>query len=390
VTARAGAYLAVAALAAGAAGIGVASAAPEPRAAASVRLLLLGRFQSPTYVAAPRGDRTRRFVVERAGRIRIVRGGRTLAAPFLDIRGRVRTGGESGLLSMAFAPDYARSRRFYVYYVDNAGALTIDQFERARNTADRALPSSRRTVIRQPHSRYNHKGGQLQFGPDGMLYAAFGDGGGGGDPDRNAQSLRRLLGKMLRIDPRPGGGYRIPRGNPFVRRAGARDEIYAYGFRNPWRFSFDRRRGHLAIGDVGESAVEEIDFVRNRPGGRRAPRGGYNFGWSVFEGRRRFRSGRARGHVRPVIQRGHGAGYCSIIGGYVIRDRSLGRGLYGRYLYGDLCRSSLRIARLRSGRVRRDRALGPRVRSLVSFGEDARGRIYAVSLGGAVYRLARR
>jgi glucose/arabinose dehydrogenase len=363
--------------------------APEPRASASVRLLLLGRFHSPTYLTAPPGDRHRRFVVERAGRIRVLVGRRKLRAPFLDIRGRVQTGGESGLLSMAFARDYATSRRFYIYYTDNAGFIRVDQYLRAGGTPNRALPSSRRLVIRQAHHNYNHKGGQLQFGPDGMLYMGFGDGGGSGDPRRNAQNKASLLGKLLRLDPRPGGGYRVPRSNPFVGRPG-RDEIYAYGLRNPWRFSFDRRRGHLTVGDVGQASVEEIDFVRNRRGRGHAPRGGYNFGWSAFEGRRRFNPGGAPGHVPPVLQQTHDHGFCTIIGGYLIRDRSLGKRLSGRYVYGDLCRSGLRVARLGSHRATADRSLGVRVGGLVSFGEDARGHLYAVSLRGPVYRIARR
>jgi glucose/arabinose dehydrogenase len=363
---------------------------PEARAAA-VRLVSLGRFASPTYLTAPRGDRRRRFVVERAGRIRVIRDGRRLRTPFLDIRGRVQTGGESGLLSMAFAPDYARSRRFYVYYTDNSGTIRVEEYRRAESTADRALPSSRRLVISHRHRRFNHKGGQLQFGPDRMLYMGFGDGGGANDPSRNAQNLNRLLGKLLRIDPRPARGraYRVPRSNPYARRRG-RDEIYARGLRNPWRFSFDRRRGHLTVADVGQDAVEEIDYVRNRRGRGRAPRGPYNFGWSVFEGRRRIRGGTIRRHARPVAQRLHSRGFCTIIGGYVIRDRALGRSLYGRYLYGDLCASRLRTLRLRTGRAFGDRPLGPRVGGLVSFGEDGRGRLYAISLGGRVYRIARR
>jgi glucose/arabinose dehydrogenase len=362
---------------------------PRPRAAAAVRLLLLGRFRSPTYLAAPPGDARRRFVVERAGRIRVLVGRRKLKAPFLDIRRQVQTGGESGLLSMAFAPDYASSRRFYVYYTDNAGFIRVDQYRRAVSTPNRALPGSRRLVIRQPHHNFNHKGGQLQFGPDRMLYMGFGDGGSEGDPHRNGQNRGRLLGKLLRLDPLAGGGYRIPRSNPFVGRSG-RDEIYAYGLRNPWRFSFDRRHGHLTIGDVGQDEIEEIDFVRNRRGPGHAPRGGYNFGWSVFEGRHRFRPGRAPGHVPPVLQHSHAGGYCGIIGGYVVRDRGLGRRLYGRYVYGDLCRAGLRVARLRPRRATGDRSLGVRVSELVSFGEDARGRLYAVSLRGPVYRIVRR
>jgi glucose/arabinose dehydrogenase len=363
---------------------------PPTRAARGVRLLRLGTFANPTYLTAPPGDRRRRFVVERAGRIVVVRGGRKRT--FLDIGGRVQTGGESGLLSMAFAPNYARSRRFYVYYTDNRGFPTIQEFRRSRRRADRALPGSGRIVLQVPHTRFNHKGGQIQFGPDGVLYAGFGDGGGGGDPDRNGQDLGELLGKLIRIDPRPGRGrpYRIPAGNPFRGRSGARAEVYAYGLRNPWRFSFDRLRGHLTVGDVGQNAVEEIDFVPNRRGRGRAPRGGYNFGWNVFEGRSRYSSGSAPGHVPPVTQRTHDQGACSITGGYVIRDRALGRGIYGRYVYGDLCDGRLRLAALRVGRARSDRPLGPNVSQLVSFGEDARGRVYAISLGGAVYRIAAR
>jgi glucose/arabinose dehydrogenase len=212
----------------------------EPSARRPVRLLRLGRFDQPTYLTAPRGD-SRRFVVERPGTIRVLKGRRVLATPFLDIRSRVTTGGESGLLSMAFARDYRTSRRFWVYYTDQQGFIQIDQFRASASNPNRADPNSRRSVLRVPHHRFNHKGGQLQVGPDGMLYAGFGDGGAGGDPDENAQNLGRMLGKIIRIDPRPNGGYSIPPDNPFRNRSGALPEIYAYGVRNPWRFSFDRR-----------------------------------------------------------------------------------------------------------------------------------------------------
>jgi glucose/arabinose dehydrogenase len=359
----------------------------EPSQRRRVRLLLLGRFDEPTYVTAPPGD-ARRFVVEREGRIRVVRRGRVLERPFLDISDRVTTGGESGLLSMAFPRDYASSQRFWVYYTDNQGFIQIDQFRTAAGRPNRADAGSRRSVIRVPHYRFNHKGGQLQVGPDGMLYAGFGDGGSGGDPDENAQNLGRLLGKLIRIDPQPNGGYRVPAGNPFRGRAGALPAIYAYGLRNPYRFSFDRRRGSLTIGDVGQSDIEEIDFVPGRSGGR-APGGGYNFGWDTFEGRNRYESGTAPGHVRPVLQHTHNEGFCSITGGYVIRDRSLGRGWTGRYIYGDYCDGTLRLAHMRrpNAPTRRTRL---NVSSLVSFGEDSRGRVYAVSLNGPVYRIGRR
>ena len=372
----------------GGAALATAPGAREPDAdAARVKLRLLGRFSSPTYLAGTADDPGARFVVERAGRIRVVRSGRVLPEPFLDISSRVSTGGESGMLSMAFAPDYGRSRRFYVYFTDTSGDIRVEQFERSESSPDRALPGSARVVIQQEHHRFNHKGGQVHIGPDGLLWMAFGDGGGGGDPDRNAQNLGRLLGKVLRVDPKPGGGYTAPRSNPFAGRRGARPEVFAYGLRNPWRFSFDRRRGHLTIADVGQDAVEEVDYVRARRG-RRVPRGGYNFGWPAFEGRERFGSGRARGHVPPAFQHTHDGGFCTVIGGYVIRDPSLGRRLQGRYLYGDLCDTRLRAARLRRGRSSRGRPLGVRVPGLVSFAEDAQGRLYAISLNGPVYRLA--
>jgi glucose/arabinose dehydrogenase len=361
------------------------TAAGAGAAAGGVRLARVGTFDQPTYLAAPPGDRERRFVTEREGRIVLLRGGRR--STFLDISSRVQTGGESGLLSMAFHPGYGGNRRYFVYYVDNDGALVILQF-RATANGNGTRKGSGRLVMRVPHPRFNHKGGQLQFGPDGMLYAGFGDGGGGGDPDRNAQSLGALLGKIVRIDPRSSGGYRIPRDNPFVGRAGARAEIFAYGVRNPYRFSFDRATGDLTIGDVGQDEVEEIDFLPVASGARR-PRGGVNLGWSVFEGNRRFRSGGAPGHVPPVIERTHDQGSCSITGGYVLRDRALGA-LRGGYVYGDLCDSGLRVARLGAGGARGDRPLGPSVAQLVSFGEDARGRVYAVSLEGGVFRLAPR
>jgi glucose/arabinose dehydrogenase len=359
----------------------------EPAQRGPVRLLRLGTFDEPTYLTAPRGDR-RRFVVERSGRIRVVQGGRVLDEPFLDISDRVTTGGESGLLSMAFARDYSRSRRFWVYYTDQQGFLQIDQFRASAGNRNWADESSRRSVIRIAHHRFNHKGGQLQVAPDGTLFAAFGDGGSGGDPDENAQNLSRPLGKMIRIRPGANGGYSVPADNPFRGRSGARPEIYAYGLRNPYRFSFDRRRGHLTIGDVGQSEIEEIDFVKGRSGGRQ-PRGGYNFGWDTFEGRNRYEDGGAPGHIGPVLQHTHSEGFCSITGGYVIRDRSLGRGWTGRYVYGDYCDGTLRLSHLRRPRTS-SRATGLSVGSLVSFGEDGRGRVYAVSLNGPVYRIGRR
>jgi glucose/arabinose dehydrogenase len=296
----------------------------------------------------------------------------------------VQSGGERGLLSMAFAPDYAKTRRFYVYFTDHTGDIRIREYKRSKGNPNVASRRSARNVLRIGHREFgNHNGGQLQFGPDGFLYAGTGDGGGGGDPHRHGQSRSTLLAKLLRIDPRHharGRGYSIPASNPF--RGGGRPEIWAYRLRNPWRFSFDRKTGALAIGDVGQDQFEEIDFARRR--GR-----GANYGWNVFEGRHRYSGGHARHYHRPAVVHSHGAGYCSITGGYVVRDRSL-RGLYGRYVYGDVCHSRLRSVKMRGSRGRGDRAIGASVSNLVSFGEDARARVYAVSLNGPVYRLAPR
>jgi glucose/arabinose dehydrogenase len=358
----------------------------EP-AASGVRLARVGTFEQPVYVSAPPGDQRRVMVVEKTGRIRVVRGGRKLATPFLDLSGEVSTGSEQGLLSMAFAPDYAQSRRFYVYFTDGSGDIRVQEFLAASD--DRADKASRRQLLLVDHPpAQNHNGGQLQFGPDGLLYLGLGDGGGAGDQHGtigNGQSLGTLLGKILRIDPRPSGGrpYGIPASNPFRTRSGARPEIYAYGLRNPWRFSFDRKTGDLAIADVGQNAVEEVDLAR------RGTASGANYGWRVWEGRQRFASGNAPGHVPPVLTKSHSDGWCSITGGYVVRDPAL-TSLVGRYVYGDYCKGDLRSARLKLPTAEGDRGLGLHVEGLTSFGEDARGRVYVASLGGGVWRLAAR
>ena len=366
-----------------------ATATTTPRAQASrgVRLRSIGRFESPVFVTSPPGDRRHLFVVEQEGRIRVLVGGKRRSAPFLDIRSQVTSGSEQGLLSMAFAPDYARSGRFYVYFTDNSGDQRIVEYRRA--SATRADAGSARLVLRMDDPESNHNGGLMLFGPDGHMYVGTGDGGGGGDQHGargNAQDLGSLLGKILRIDPAASGGraYTVPNDNPFVGRSGARGEIYSYGLRNPWRFSFDRRTGDLIIADVGQNEIEEVSFVR-RGRGR-----GANFGWRPFEGRSRFAPGEsAPGHVPPVITRSHGAGWCSITGGVVVRDPAL-TSLRGRYLFGDFCQSRIISARLSAGRARSVRATSLRVESLSSFGEDARGRVYAVSLSGPVYRLVPR
>lgn len=357
-------------------------------AASGLRLARVGTFDQPLLVTAPPRDRDRVLVVEQPGVIRVVRGGRILDRPFLDIRSRVTAGGEQGLLGLAFAPDYADSGRLYVYYTDRDSKQVVVEYRRGA-TADVADPGSARTVLRMADPEGNHNGGSIVFGPDDRLYIGTGDGGGANDQHGrrgNAQALGSLLGKILRIDPRAAGGqpYTIPAGNPFTRRAGARAEIYAYGLRNPWRFSFDRETGDIAIGDVGQNAVEEIDFAR------RGRARGVNYGWRPWEGRRRNFDEPAPGAVFPVLTKRHDDGWCSITGGYVVRDPDLPR-LRGRYVYGDFCKGQMRAATLRAGGARNDRPLAlPQVQSLSSFGEDAAGRVYVTSLAGPVYRIASR
>lgn len=370
-----------------AAALAVAAALGAPGvAAARLHLVPVGTFAQPDDLTAPPGDRHRLFVVERYGRIRVVRDRRVLRRPFLDISrdvliaNRDETKDQRGLFSMAFAPDYRRSGRFYVFYVDRADRLRVDEYRRSARDPDRADPRSRREVIDLGPAATEHHGGQLQFGPDGLLYISTGM----NDTASASQDLSSLRGKLLRIDPRrsrTGAPYTVPAGNPFVTTAGARPEIYALGLRNPWRFSFDRRTGALVIGDVGENTVEEVDWVAR---GRGA---GANFGWPIFEGNLREQPGTPAHYVAPVITHRHGRDWCAIVGGYVVRDPGL-PALAGRFVYGDVCSGDLWSARLGSGRARGDRRLPLRVPYLVSFGQDARGRIYGVSLAGGVWRLA--
>jgi glucose/arabinose dehydrogenase len=360
---------------------------PRDAAAGSggAKLTRIGRFDAPVYVTQPPGDHRRLFVVEQGGKIVVVRGRHVLGRSFLDLTSKVVSGGEQGLLGLAFAPDYARSGRFYVDYTDVNGDTRIVEYRRG-SSPDRANPRSVRQLIFQDQPEANHNGGQLAFGPDGFLYIGLGDGGGGDDqhgPIGNGQNLGTLLGKILRIDPRPSGGrpYGIPPDNPFVGRSGAKSAIYAWGLRNPWRFSFDRATGDIAIGDVGQDHVEEIDF-RTRGNAR-----GVNFGWRAWEGTRREDPGlRVPGAVGPVLEYTHDRGGCSVTGGYVIRDGRL-PALNGRYIYGDFCAGDLFTAKLGQDGARGNRRLGLHVDALSSFGEDQRGRVYVTSLSGPVYRL---
>jgi glucose/arabinose dehydrogenase len=343
--------------------------------AADVRLVPVAELEQPVAMATRPGERTL-YVAEQVGRVRAIRGGRLDPDPVVDISGKVTAGGEQGLLGLAFAPD---GRYLYLAYTDGNGDHQISELTMGGQRAD---PGSERSILNFEDPFGNHNGGQLAFGPDDHLYIAFGDGGGGGDPLGSGQSLGTLFGKILRVDPRPAGGraYGVPPDNPFVDRDGARPEIWAYGLRNPWRFSFDAATGDLWIGDVGQNAYEEIDFEPTGSGGR-------NYGWNRREGRHPFNGGgRPDGAVDPVIEYGRDDG-CTVIGGFVYRGRRIG-GLRGAYLYGDYCSGWVRAARTRDGKVLEQRDLGLEVPSLSSFGTDAAGELYALSLAGGVYRLA--
>ena len=364
--------------------VGPAATAPAPGAGdGEVRLEKLGEFDQPVFVARQPGSDDL-LVVERPGRIRrLAPDGST--ADVLDIAGAVSEESEQGLLSIAFAPDFESSRALFAYYTDSAGDQRVVRFTMRNNgTID---PASERDVLVMEDFAANHNGGLLVFGPDGMLYIGTGDGGIADDPERNGQDLGSPLGKILRVDPATSGDgepYAIPPDNPFVDRPGARPEVYAYGLRNPWRFSFDRETGALAIGDVGQNSREEIDIVAAGEGA------GANFGWSAFEAEERFNEDQeAPGHVPPVLSYGRDEG-CSVTGGHVVRDPGL-PALAGRYLYGDYCAGELRsfapVAAKGGFRVAADRPLGLEVPSLSSFAEDEAGRIYATSLDGPVFRL---
>ncbi len=356
------------------------SAAPARR---GLRLVKVGSFREPVYVTGAPGDASRLFVAQRGGQIMLVQGGRIQARPFLNIGSLVNAGGqEQGLLGLAFAPDYARSGRFFVDYTLPSNDIRVVQYDRSASNPDLADPASARTLLTIDHHKYtNHNGGQLAFGPEGDLYIGVGDGGSEDDPEDNGQNTDTLLGKILRISPSANGGYTIPDSNPFAGQTSRRGEIWAYGLRNPWRFSFDRTTGDLVIGDVGQDLQEEIDFVPAHTGA------GANYGWSVWEGDRRNKPGTAPHAVFPVLIARHSEGYCAIIGGFVVRDRSL-PSLYGRYLFADNCRSPIESVKLSRGRAIGLRATGLSLPSTSSFGEDAHGHIYICSLRGPVYRLA--
>jgi uncharacterized protein (TIGR03437 family) len=341
-----------------------------------------GGIPSPVAITHAGDGSGRLFVIQQSGRIRIVQGSQLLPAPFLDISHRVSCCGEQGLLSAAFHPHFETNGFFFVNYTNTAGNTVVSRFSVSANP-NSSDPASEVILltVQQPFS--NHNGGQLQFGPDGFLYIATGDGGSGGDPGNRAQNLGTLLGKILRIDVNSGNPYSVPPGNPFVNTPSARPEIWAYGLRNPWRFSFDRQTGDMFIGDVGQNAVEEINFQPASSGG------GENYGWRRMEGRQCFdppTGCQDPSFTAPILQYTHTGGNCSVTGGYRYRGRQFPQ-LWGIYFYGDYCSGRLYAANDDSGAWR---AENPRSTGFLisTFGEDEAGELYVANYSaGVVYRV---
>jgi glucose/arabinose dehydrogenase len=336
----------------------------------------------PLYLTSPPGD-SRLFIAEKAGAIRQIKGGTLLEAPFLDLTDKVgATGGEQGLLGLAFYPDYASSGRFIVHYTDLSGDTRVSLF-RVSGDPDRADPASESVILAVEQPGVAHNGGQLLFGPDGMLYIGLGD--GGDDDQGRGQSLEDLLASILRIDVSSGASYTVPPDNPFVGVPSARPEVWSYGLRNPWRFSFDPATGDLYLADVGERRYEEVNYASAAAGAGR----GVNYGWSRMEGRHCF--GREEcdqtGLTLPVLEYDHSDG-CSITGGYVYRGAGIPR-LQGTYFYADYCGGWVRSLRMQGGVVVEETdwpelQAGGRV---TSFGEDAAGELYLVTEEGGVFKI---
>jgi len=359
--------------------------APPPSGNETELELVAAGLSSPVYLTAPRGD-PRLFIVEQEGTIRIIEGGVVRPQPFLDIRARVQSGGERGLLGLAFHPAYGANGWFYVNYTDTNGDTRIERYQ---VTADPyvADPASAELVLAIAQPFANHNGGMMAFGPDHALYIATGDGGGSGDPDGNAQDLSSLLGKILRLDVDTQLPYAIPADNPFRNVTGARGEIWAYGLRNPWRFSFDFEADRLFIADVGQNSWEEINVVP-------ASRAGANYGWNIMEGRHCFgaSSCNTADLTLPVLEYPNGDEGCSVTGGYVYRGEAIPE-IRGHYFYSDFCGGWIRSFRVSGNTVtdQQDWDVG-NIGMVLSFGEDAASELYVLtrgSEGGRVFRFVR-
>jgi len=348
----------------------------------AVHLQQVATANSPVTIAVPPNSNGRLFIVEQRGTIRILSGGQLLSQPFLDVSGLVSCCGEEGLLGLAFHPNYSNNGLFYIYYTNTAGNIVIARYK-VSNNPNIANHGSAFRLLTIPHPNFsNHNGGQLQFGPDGYLYIGVGDGGSGGDPNNNAQNLSALLGKILRIDINHGTPYSVPLNNPFVGVAQARPEIWAFGLRNPWRFSFDRRTGDLFIGDVGQDSYEEVDWQLS------ASHGGINYGWRLMEGRHCYNPAtncNPGGLRMPILEYSHASGACSIIGGYRYRGAKI-PSLAGYYIYGDFCSGQIFHAKPVPGHWTTSLLMNTNLQ-ISTFGQDNAGELYVADLGGGVYKI---
>jgi glucose/arabinose dehydrogenase len=360
------------------------SASSTVRSSNDVRLAVeevASGLDQPVYLTAPVGD-PRLFIIEQPGRIRVVENGQRLPKPFLDIAGKVRSGGEQGLLSVAFHPHYKANGFLFVNYTDNKGDTRIERYmvSTDRNVAD---PRSAKLILTIDQRYSNHQGGLNLFGPDGMLYIGMGDGGSQGDPHGNGQNRNVLLGKLLRINVDRGDPYEIPAANPYA-KGGGRGEIWALGLRNPWRFAFDRFSGLLYIADVGQDKYEEVNVVPMQ-------NAGVNYGWNDMEGPSCYRSSGCNqtGLQLPALSYSHENSTCSVIGGFVYRGQKIPE-IKGQYFYSDYCNSWLRSFGFAEGKVT-DRHEWPvgRLGSIVSFGEDSQGELYICTSSGRVYRIVK-
>jgi len=339
----------------------------------ALQAIVKHRFSKPLYLTVSPDDTNRLFVVEQDGRILMVKGERVLPTPFLDISKKLSTGGERGLLGLAFHPHFSSNGRLFVNYTRAQDRATvIAEYHASSNRNQVTLDESVLLVIPQPYG--NHNGGMIAFGPDHYLYIGMGDGGSGGDPENYAQNRNELLGKFLRIDVDQHPPYGIPPDNPFVKEHG-RPEIFAWGLRNPWRFSFDRETGNLWAGDVGQNAWEEIDVITN----------GKNYGWRLLEGTHCFNP---KTHCRqvphlvdPVTEYAHEQGRCSVTGGYVYRGKKIPN-LVGTYVFGDFCSGEIWGYRNGERQILQSTDL-----QISSFGEDRDGELYVVGYGGDIFRM---
>ncbi len=333
------------------------------------------RFEKPVFMLESPVERGRFYILEQEGVVKTFKKGDKRAKVFLDLRDRVLNGGEMGILGMAFHPKFSENGYFFVYYTDRDMNSVVARYK--AKSFKRADPHSENILLRVKQPFTNHNGGMLAFGSDGYLYIALGDGGSAGDPYNHAQNTRTLLGSILRIDVNTEKGYSVPSDNPFV-KGGGRKEIYAWGFRNPWRFSFDRKTGKLWVGDVGQDRWEEINIVE----------GGKNYGWRCYEGNHPYRVKGCLSRDRyafPVYEYPLKEGNCAVVGGYVYRGNRI-KDLYGAYVFGDFCSGRIWAISEDNGKYKARLLLDTELK-ISSFAEDTEGNIYVIDIRGKIYLL---